>query len=131
MNLRTFFSSLRPHSITPPTLSLRKIEHERTSVNPSSFPNPVRHEAMMNDYRTEILFDLRRAVREVPVADHDRTRALYDNIGFWLREVPDAVERTQWVELFAHELALMIPGLHLDYCRAAVQHWVAESKAQA
>lgn len=76
MNIRAFFSSRLPHSVTPPTLSLRTIERDGTSQTPSCPPSSIRHEGIMNDYRTTILFDLRRAVRTVPVADHDRTQLL-------------------------------------------------------
>lgn len=131
---RAFFSASHPLAVTPPRLSLRDIPHQGTSVFPGCHVNHLRHLVMedgMNDYRTTILFDLRRAVRSVPAADHERTRLLYDNIGFWLRAVPDVVEQKRWMELFTMELALSIPGLHEDYCRAAVKGWVAESKAEA
>ena len=78
----------------------------------------------MNGYLTTILFDLRRRLNHVPIADHEGQASLHDNIGAWLREIGDTVERQQWIELFSLEIRLAVPGLHADYCRAAVMAWM-------
>lgn len=82
----------------------------------------------MNDYRTEILLDLRRAVRGTMKQDYHQQIRLHRNIGYWLARVHDATERNRWEELFAIELALALPGLHEDYCWDAVRQWIAEAQ---
>lgn len=126
----SFFSSKRPQGLTPPTLSLRTIEQKRTSVSPSSSPNPVRHEARMNDYRTDILFDLRRSIRTIHPTDSERQQLLHENLGFWLAQVSDVVEQRQWMELFALELVKTIPGLHEDYVWAALRNMIDREKVK-
>lgn len=122
MNIRAFFSSKQPHGLTPPSLSLRKIEQKRTSVNPSSSINPLRHEAHMNDYRTEILFDLLRSIRTIHPTATERQKLLHENLGFWLSQVTDAVEQRQWMELCVLEFVKTIPGIHEDYVWAAMRN---------
>lgn len=128
MNIRAFFSSKQPQGLTPPTLSLRKIEQKRTSVTPSSSLNPLRHEAHMNDYRTDILFDLRRSIRTIHPTATERQKLLHENLGFWLLQVTDAVEQRQWMELFVLEFVQTIPGIHEDYVWAAMRNVVEQAK---
>lgn len=83
----------------------------------------------MNDYRTTILFDLRRAVIFIRREDVEGTELLYGNIGFWLNQVPDIVEQNKWMELFVIEMAKTVPGLHEDYLYAALQKFMDDAKA--
>lgn len=82
----------------------------------------------MNDYRTTILFDLRRAIVTMRQTDTDGQQLLHANLGFWLAQVPDVVEQRQWMELCVLELARTLPGLHEDYIWAALRKWVGEAK---
>lgn len=82
----------------------------------------------MNDYRTEILLDLRRAVRLIHRDAVDGQQSLHENVGYWLSTVPDVVEQRRWMELFVLELAPLVPGLHEDYLWAAVQGWINDAK---
>jgi len=76
----------------------------------------------MNDYRTEILFDLRRAIRTIHPTDTERQKLLHENLGFWLLQVTDVVEQRQWMELFVLEFVKTIPGIHEDYVWAAMRN---------
>ena len=130
MNIRAFFSSHLPQGLTPPTLSLRTIEQERTSTSPSSAVNPPRRKAHMNDYRTDILFDLRRAITRIRPTDTERQKLLHDNLGFWLAQVTDAAEQAQWMELCVLEFMQTIPGIHEDYVRAAMRGMIEAAQVK-
>lgn len=84
----------------------------------------------MNDYRTDILFDLRRSIRTIHPTDSERQQLLHENLGFWLAQVSDVVEQRQWMELFALELVKTIPGLHEDYVWAALRNMIDREKVK-
>jgi hypothetical protein len=81
----------------------------------------------MIDYRTDILFDLRRAIRTIHPTDTERQKLLHENLGYWLSQVTNPVEQMQWMELCVLELAKTAPGLHEDYLWAAVRKWIGEA----
>lgn len=115
----------KPDSPSPDGIracSLGLVQWSASLIRMGALPKECIMGACMNDYRTDILFDLCRAIRTIHPTDTERQKLLHENLGFWLLQVTDVVEQRQWMELFVLEFVKTIPGIHEDYVWAAMRN---------
>lgn len=80
---------------------------------------------------TTILMDLRKQVRALPAVGKPMERTeLFMNIGYWICDVKDPLEREFWTKIFIAELEAKHPDIMPLMCRAYVLAYIEAARKQ-
>lgn len=80
---------------------------------------------------TTILMDLRKQVRALPSVGMPVQRTeLFMNVGYWICDLKDPLEREFWVNIFIAELEAKHPDVMPLMCRAFVLAYVEAARKE-
>ena len=80
---------------------------------------------------TTILMDLRKQLRALPAVGGPVGRTeLFMNIGYWICDVKDPLEREFWTKIFIAELEAKHPDIMPLMCRAYVLAYIDAARKQ-